>query len=123
MGVSQFDTFSVSWIATYENPFNLEAQFIVECYEDICTSGLPEVVSASNLKSVAQLSVKKGNPYLYHPDWRMALVVGENNMHDLIRTIVIDSMHLSLEEADTVIDRIDESLEEGLGICSDPRLN
>lgn len=119
------DTFSVSWNTTYDTPFSFEAQFVVECYGSSSRNSTTAVMAtASYLKAVAQLSVKRGEDInIRQQNWKIALVVGQDNMRDFIRDIVMDSMHLSEDDADEVLERLENTLDENSCIESDPRLN
>lgn len=125
MRIDSNDTFALSWVTAYETPFNFEAQLIVECYGSVVHNGsAPILVATSNLKSVAQLSIKRGEAWIYHPRWQMVVVQGEDVMRDFVRNIMRGSMHMSEEEADMVVDRVDETLCDGLSDHpSDPRMN
>jgi hypothetical protein len=125
MEIGSNDTFALSWVTAYETPFNFEAQLIVECYGSVVHNGsAPILVATSNLKSVAQLSIKRGDAYIYHPRWQMVVLQGEDVMRDFVKNIMRGSMHMSEEEADMVVDRVDETLYDGLNeYPSDPRMN
>ena len=123
--ISPTDTFSVSWNTTYDTAFNFEAQFVIECYASASRNATTAVMAtASYLKSIAQLSFKRGEDIsIRQQNWNIALVMGQDNMRDFIREIVIESMHLSLEDADEVLERLEETLNENTCIENDPRLN
>jgi hypothetical protein len=125
MRIDSEDTFALSWVTAYETPFNYEAQLVVECYANVVHNGsAPILVATSLLKSVAQLSIKRGEAWIYQPRWQMVVVKGEEVMRDFVRHIMQNSMHMSEEEADMVVERVDETLCDGLNsFDSDPRLN
>ena len=125
MRIESTDTFALSWVTAYETPFDFEAQLVVECYGSVVhNDSAPILVATSNLKSVAQLSIKRGEAWIYQPRWQMVVLKGEDVMHDFVRNIMLGSMRMSEEEADLVVERVDETLNDGLGdIPSDPRLN
>ena len=54
----------------------------------------------------------------------MVVVRGEDVMRDFVRNIMRGSMNMTDEEAEMVVDRVDETLSEGLSeIPPDPRMN
>ena len=84
----------------------------------------PILVATSNLKSVAQLQIRRGDAWVYQPRWQMVVLQGEEVMRDFVRNIMRGAMHMSEEEADMVVERVDETLYEGLtDHPSDPRMN
>lgn len=125
MRIESNDTFALSWVTAYETPFDFEAQLVIECYGSVVHNGsAPILVATSNLKSVAQLSIKRGEAWIYQPRWQMVVLQGEDVMRDFVRNIMRGSMRMSEEEADLVVERVDETLTDGLGeFPSDPRLN
>lgn len=125
MRIDSNDTFALSWVTAYETPFNFEAQLVVECYGSVVHHGsAPILVATSNLKSVAQLQIRRGDAWVYQPRWQMVVLQGEEVMRDFVRNIMRGAMHMSEEEADMVVDRVDETLYEGLtDHPSDPRMN
>ena len=125
MRIESNDTFALSWVTAYETPFDFEAQLVVECYGTVVHNGsAPILVATSNLKSVAQLSIKRGEAWIYQPRWQMVVLQGEDVMRDFVRNIMQGAMRMSEEEADIVVERVEESLNDGLSdLPSDPRLN
>ena len=125
MRIESTDTFALSWVTAYETPFDFEAQLVVECYGSVVhNDSAPILVATSNLKSVAQLSIKRGEAWIYQPRWQMVVVRGEDVMRDFVRNIMRGSMNMTDEEAEMVVDRVDETLSEGLSeIPPDPRMN
>lgn len=125
MRIEGNDTFALSWVTAYETPFDFEAQLVVECYGSVVHNGsAPILVATSNLKSVAQLSIKRGEAWIYQPRWQMVVLQGEDVMRDFVRNIMQGAMRMSQEEAELVVERVDETLNDGLGdFPSDPRLN
>ena len=125
MRIEESDIFALSWVTAYETPFSFEAQIIVECYGSVVHSdSSPILVATSNLKSVAQLQIRRGEAYVYQPRWQMVVVRGEDVMRDFVRNIMRGSMNMTDEEAEMVVDRVDETLSEGLSeIPPDPRMN
>lgn len=125
MRIDSNDTFALSWVTAYETPFNFEAQLVVECYGSVVHNGsAPILVATSNLKSVAQLQIRRGEAWVYQPRWQMVVLQGEDVMRDFVRNIMRGAMRMTEEEADMVVDRVDETLHEGLtDQSSDPRMN
>lgn len=125
MRIDSNDTFALSWVTAYETPFNFEAQLVVECYGSVVHNGsAPILVATSILKSVAQLQISRGEAWVCQPRWQMVVLQGEDVMRDFVRNIMRGAMRMTEEEADMVVDRVDETLQEGLtDQSSDPRMN
>ena len=125
MEIGSNDTFALSWATAYETPFSFAAQLQVECYGSVVHNGsAPIFVATSILKSVAHLSIQHGDAYIRRNRWQMVVLQGEDVMHDFVKNIMRDSMHMSEEEADIVVESVDEMLYKGLtDLPSDPRMN
>lgn len=125
MGIAQFDTFSVSWNISRETEFSYRTELIIECYESSESFGnQPIMAIMSNLKSVAKIAFGRGDAYTKQNQWEMAIIAGEQNMREFVRSIMKVSLPLSPWEIDEAIEKIDQALEEGLiPNFFDPRLN
>lgn len=124
MGIRDNDTFSISWIACYENSLNFYCALIVEAYENVFVSDDSAILIAmGNMKSKIKMELSNGETFQNMSCWNQVVVSGLYSMQEFLLS-VLKGMKMHEEEAvDTVIELTD-ALEEHLFVReSDPRLN
>ena len=124
MGIEDGDTFSISWIACYENSLNFYCALIVEAYESVFVSESSAVLIAmGNMKSKIKMELSNGETFQDMSCWHQAIVSGLYGMQEFLLS-VLKGMRMDEEEAiDTVIELTDALDEHLFARESDPRLN
>lgn len=119
------DTFSISWAVSYRTAMNLRAQLIVECYGSSAYTGEHSgVIAMRELKAVAELEIKRGEAFIEPSSWQQVILVGENNMRNLLRSIFEEEVHLDEDSIEVAFEKFDDLLEHSLFLeVSDPSLN
>lgn len=119
------DTFSVSWAVSYRSKLNFCTQLVVECYGSSAYAGQHSgVVAMRDLKGIAEIEIKRGEAFIEPRCWQLVILVGEDNMRNLLRNIFEEEVHLDEDSIEMAFERFDDSLEESLfSTVSDPSLN